>query len=81
MWLRPSAAAPAAGILMQGTKGQPSPRQGSIDLQNREGQHGTGARGSAFKLTNALAKLGKHGIEGMVGHGRFVAPSGFSAVL
>ena len=57
---------------MQGTKGQPSPRQGSIDLQNREGQHGTGARGSAFKLTNALAKLGKHGIEGMVGHGRFV---------
>ena len=72
---------PAAGDLVQRAEGEPSSRQCPINLGDAERQDLPCARRAAFKLLNALAKLGQHGVEGMVGHGRIVAPSGFAAVL
>ena len=75
---RPS---PAAGDLMERAEGEPSPRQCPINLGDAERQHLPCALRAAFKLLDALAKLCQHGVEGMVGHGRIVAPSGFPALL
>ncbi|MBN9056349.1 MAG: hypothetical protein J0H80_21855, partial [Rhizobiales bacterium] len=58
-----------------------SSRQYPINLGDAERQDLPRARRAAFELLDALAKLGQHGVEGMVRHGRIVAPSGFSAVL
>lgn len=75
---RPS---PAAGDLVQRPEGEPSSRQSPINLGDTERQDLPCALRAAFKPLDALAKLCQHGVEGMVGHGRIVAPSGFSAVL
>jgi len=75
---RPSA---AAGDLMERTEGKPSSRQGPIDLRNAEWQNLPYALRTAFQLADALAEFRQHGIEGMIGHGGIVAPSGFAAVL
>lgn len=72
---------PAAGDLVQRPEGEPSSRQCPINLGDAERQDLPCALRAAFKLLDTLAKLCQHGVEGMVGHGRIVAPSGFPAVL
>lgn len=72
---------PAAGDLVQRPEGEPSSRQCPINLGDAERQNLPWALRAAFKLLDTLAKLCQHGVEGMVGHGRIVAPSGFPAVL
>jgi hypothetical protein len=75
---RPS---PTTGDLVQRTESEPSPRKYPVELCNAERQNLPCALWAAFQLADAFAKLCQQGVEGMVGHGRIVAPSRCSAVF
>lgn len=75
---RPS---PTTGDLVQRTESEPSPRKYPVELCNAERQNLPCALWAAFQLADAFAKIRQQGVEGMVGHGRIVAPSGCSAVF
>lgn len=71
----------ATSDFMQRTESEPSARQCPVDLGNTERQDLPRALRAAFQLADTLAKLRQDGVEGMIGHGRIVAPSGFAAVF
>lgn len=72
---------PTAGDLVHRAESEPSPRKYPVELRNAERQNLPCALWAAFQLADAFAKLRQQGFEGMVGHGRIVAPSGCSAVF